>query len=112
MSNDDVLSLINKVDEFTELHEFMDDEDLDEALSIVVKLISHPEIPATRAIPLIVRLQAISAKMSIMASIYTTVKKGPGGSDNAYKKNVYYSTAEALNKIVDALKYSARYSVV
>lgn len=109
---EDTLSLINQIDEFVELHDFMDDKELDEALSLVVKLISHPEIPATKAIPLIVKLQAIAAKMRIMAVIYTTVKKGASGSSNAHKKNVYYSTSEALDKIVDALKYSARYGVV
>jgi hypothetical protein len=109
---EDTLSLINKIDEFVELHEFMDDADLDEALSLVVKLITKPELPSVAAIPLIVRLQAISAKMKLMAVIYQTVKKGAAGSKEAQKKNIYYTTADALDKIVDAVKYSARYGVV
>ena len=109
---EDTLSLINQIDEFTTLHEFMNDDEFDEALSLVVKLITKPEIPSSVAIPLIVKLQAIAAKMKIMAVTYQTVKKGAAGSVNAQKKNVYYSTSEALDKIVDALKYSARYGVV
>jgi hypothetical protein len=109
---EDTLSLINQVDEFIEAHEFMNDEEFDEALSLVVKLITKPEVPAAYAIPLIVKIQALAAKMRMMAVIYTTVKKGPSGSINAQKKNIYYSTSEALDKIVDALKYSARYGVV
>lgn len=112
MGREDTLSLINSIDEFVTLHDFMSDEEFDEALSIVVKLITKPEIPSTAAIPLIVKLQAISAKMRLMAVTYTTIKKGAPGSENAQKKNVYYSTSEALDKIVDALKYSARYGVV
>lgn len=109
---DATLDLINQIDEFVEAHDFMKDEDFDEALSLVVKLISHPEVPSAKAIPLIVKLQALAAKMRLMAVIYTTVKKGPSGSTNAHKKNIYYSASEALDKIVDALKYSARYGVV
>jgi hypothetical protein len=106
------LELISKIDDFVDLHEFMQDSDLDEALALVVKLITKPEVPSTVAVPLIVEVQGLAAKFSIMASIYTTIHKGSAGSENAYKKNVYYTIADALNKIVDALKYSARYGVV
>jgi hypothetical protein len=109
---EDTLSLINEIDEFMTLHDFMDDPDLDEALSIVVKLIMKPEIPSVKAVPLIVKLQAYATKFSMMASIYTTVKKGPAGSDNAKKKNVYYTAANTIDKLVDALKYSAKYNMV
>lgn len=108
----DTLSLINTIDEFRELHEFMDDPDLDDALSLVVKLLSKPDVPSVKAVPLIVRLQAYAVKFSMMASIYTTIKKGAPGSENAKKKNVYYTTANALDKLVDALKYSAKYNMI
>jgi len=90
----------------------MQDEDLDDALAAVVKLITNPAVPSAHAVALIVRLQAIAAKMSMMATVYTTLKKGPAGSDNAHKKNIYYTTAEVLNKLVDALKYTAKYNMV
>jgi hypothetical protein len=106
---EDTLSIISKIDSFVELHEFMEDEDLDEALSAIVKLTTRPDIPQAKAIPLIVKLEAIAAKMKIQAAIYTTIKKGSSGTPNAHKKNIYYSTSEALSKLVDALKYSARY---
>ena len=106
------LELVGKIDEFMSLHEFMSDDELDEALAMVVKLIARPEVPSAAAVPLIVKLQAIAAKLSIMATIYTTIHKGPSGSQNAQKKAVYYTAADSLNKIVDALKYSAKYNMV
>jgi hypothetical protein len=109
---EDTLSLINEIDEFMALHEFMNDPDLDAAMSIVVKLIMKPEVPSVKAVPLIVKLQAYASKFSMMASIYTTVKKGAPGSENAKKKNVYYSAANTMDKLVDALKYSAKYNMV
>lgn len=112
MANDNTLALVGQIDEFMNLHEFMKDDDLDEAMSMVVKLISKPEVPSVLAVPLIVKLQAMSAKFSLMATIYTTIQKGQSGTPNFYKKNVYYTAAEAINKIVDALKYSAKYNMV
>jgi hypothetical protein len=112
MASDNTLELVGRIDEFMQLHEFMNDDDLDEAMSMVIKLISKPEVPSVLAVPLIVKLQAIAAKFSLMATIYTTIQKGPSGSPNAMKKNVYYTAADAINKIVDALKYSAKYNMV
>jgi hypothetical protein len=106
---DDTISVIENIDDLMALHDFMQDDDLDKALSSVVKLIANPEIPSAKAIPLIVKLEAIAAKMKIQASIYTTIKKGASGSENAQKKNIYYSASDAISKVVDALKYSARY---
>ncbi len=50
------LDYINKITEFNDLHEFMNDEDLDEALAIVVKLLMKPDVPAMQAISLITKL--------------------------------------------------------
>jgi len=112
MASDNTLELVGQIDEFMKLHEFMTDDDLDEAMAMVVKLISKPEVPSVLAVPLIVKLQAMAAKFSLMATIYTTIKKGPPGSPSAQKKNVYYTAADSINKIVDALKYSAKYNMV
>ena len=70
----------------------MNDEHLTEVLGLIVKLISQPDIPATAAIPLIVNLEAMSAKFAMQASYYTNVNK----SDRA-KKNLYYSIVDATH---------------
>lgn len=96
------LELVSKVQQFVDMHEFMGDDDLDTALGYVVKLISKPDVPAAKAPELIVQLQAISAKMGMLASYYTNLEK------DSRKKNVYYSMRDNLNALVDALKYVAR----
>lgn len=53
----------------------------------------------------------MSAKFGVMATWYTTVQKGPAGSSNNIKKNVYYTMKDSLDKLVDALKYVARYNL-
>lgn len=108
MADENTLELISKVTEFNDLSEFMKDEQLDMALARVVKLMMKAEVPASVAPRLIVELQALSTKFALLAAYYSTVAKGPSGSVNANKKNIYYSTKEAINALVDALKYSAR----
>lgn len=105
------LELISQVTEFNDMHDFMDDTDLDEALALIVKIMMKPDIPSIQAVALIGKLQAMSAKFAVLATYYTTVGKGPTGSINNTKKNVYYTMKESLDKIVDALKYLARYNL-
>lgn len=102
------LDYISKITEFNDLHEFMKDEDLDEALAIIVKVLMKPDIPAMQAIALITKLQAMSAKFQILATWYTTVAKGPSGSVNHTKKNVYYTMSDTIDKLVGALKYTTK----
>jgi hypothetical protein len=94
---------IDMVNGLSEIADFMGDEDLTSALTMVAKLIVRPDIPITVATIEIVRLQAIAAKMSLRATWMVNVEKG----DRA-KKNIYFTAAEAINDLVSALKYIAR----
>jgi hypothetical protein len=97
------LELVNEVAEFSDISELMDDKELTEALAIIVKLMMSPDVPAQKAISLIVKLEAYAAKFKMLASYYTNVKK-----DDRARKNLYYSANEAVQRLVDSLKYSAK----
>ena len=94
---------LEMVNGLAEIAEFMDDEELTMALSMIAKLIIKPDIPAPVASLEIVRLQAIAAKMSFKATWMANVDK-----NNRAKKNIYYTAAEAINDLVSALKYIMR----
>ena len=94
---------IEQVNGLAEIAEFMQDEELTAALTMVAKLILKPDIPLNVATVEIVRLQAIATKMSFKATWMTNVEKG----DRA-KKNIYYTAAESINELVAALKYITR----
>lgn len=110
MEDKNSLELIGIITEFNDLHEFMKDDQLDRALAIVVKLLMNPDVPAAKAPLLIIELQAMSTKFAIMASVYSTIAKDKAGTVNNNKKNIYYSLKEAIDKLVDALKYVVRYN--
>lgn len=103
---DNIFETISHVSEFNELSAYMKDPDLDEALSLVIKLIMKPDVPAAKAPELIVRLQALSAKFAMLKRYYMTFEKG---TEASIKKNTYASMTDAVDKIVDSLKYIARY---
>jgi hypothetical protein len=94
------LEMINGL---AEIAEFMEDEELNIALTMIAKLIIKPDIPMPVAAIEIVRLQAIAGKLALKATWMANVDK-----NNRAKKNIYYTAAEAVNNLVSALKYIMR----
>ncbi len=94
---------LEQLNDLSDIAEFMQDEDLTTALTMIAKLIIKPDIPIQVATLEIVRLQAIAAKLALKATWMANVDKSNRG-----KKNIYYTAAEAVNNLVSALKYMTR----
>lgn len=94
------MTTLENVQELKDLNDKIGDPDLEEALNILLKLISKPDIPHTALGPTIVKLQAISGKLKMMASVETHIYK----SDRA-RKNLLYSMCDVIDANVQALKY-------
>lgn len=91
---------IDKVNGLAEIADFMQDEELTQALTTIAKLIIKPDIPMQVATIEIVRLQAIAAKMAFKATWMVNVEKG-----QREKKNIYFTAHQAITDLVSALKY-------
>jgi hypothetical protein len=94
---------LEMVNGLSEIADYMQDEELTQALTFIAKLIIKPDVPLAVATVEIVRLQAIAAKMAFKATWMTNVDKSDRG-----KKNIYYTAAESINSLVSALKYITR----
>jgi hypothetical protein len=94
---------LDQINGLAEIAEFMEDEELTIALTMIAKLIIKPDIPMPVAAIEIVRLQAIAGKLALKATWMANVDK-----NNRAKKNIYYTAAEAVNNLVSALKYIMR----
>jgi len=94
---------LEQLNDLADIAEFMQDEDLTTALTMIAKLIIKPDIPIQVATLEIVRLQAIAAKLALKATWMANVDKSNRG-----KKNIYYTAAESVNNLVSALKYITR----
>lgn len=108
---DNTRELVSIITVYNDIHEFMEDDKLDKALDYVVKLMEKPDVPSSKAPALIVELQALSTHFAVQAAKYATIAAGPARSDAAHKKNLYFSVKEAINRLVDALKYAAKSGV-
>lgn len=93
-------STLEEINDLYNIAEYMNDVELTKALEFIAKLILKPDIPLSVASMEIVRMQAIAAKLSLQARWMTNVDKG-----NTAKKNLYYTTAAELDKVVASLKY-------
>jgi len=102
-NNEQSKTTLDMINGLSEISDYMNDEELTIALTMIAKLIIKPDIPPQVASLEIVRLQAIAAKMSFRATWMTNVDK-----TNRGKKNIYYTAAEAINDLVSALKYIMR----
>ena len=91
---------LEQLNDLADIAEYMEDEDLTTALTMIAKLIIKPDIPIQVATLEIVRLQAIAAKLALKATWMANVDKSNRG-----KKNIYYTAAESVNNLVSALKY-------
>jgi predicted S18 family serine protease len=94
---------IEMVNGLAEIADYMEDEELTQALTFIAKVIIKPDIPLNVATIEIVRLQAIAAKMAFKATWMANVDK----TDRS-RKNLYYTAAESINSLVSALKYITR----
>jgi len=104
---DQPLELISEVTEFNDLHDFMEDEQLDRALHLVVKLyLEKGRMNPAQAAALIVELQALATKFAVLGTYYMTI--GKKGAEETHKKNVYMTLKDSITKLVDSLKYVSK----
>src|SRR5688500_10789847 len=82
------LELVSQITEFNDLHEFMEDEEVDRVLHLVVKLLVNKGSVTPQLAPkLIVELQTLATKFAILGTYYQSI--GKGGTKETHKKNVY-----------------------
>jgi hypothetical protein len=91
---------IDMVNGLSQISDYMNDEELDHALTMISKLILKPDVPLSVATIEIVRLQAIAAKMAFRATWMANVDK-----DDRAKKNLYFTAASEIDKLVNSLKF-------
>lgn len=104
MSDNPLTTISNQYD-LMQMAEFMNDPELNQALEFIIKIIANPMMDGNKAPKYIVLCQAWAAKFSLQAAVYTTLKRDKAGTDNNYKKNIYYAAADNMDKIAAALKY-------
>lgn len=105
--SENALELVSQVTELNDLHEFMEDDELDRALHCVIKLyMEKGKLNPVQASALIVELQALATKFALLGTYYMTI--GKKGTVETHKKNVYFTLKDSITKLVDSLKYVSK----
>lgn len=101
----EIKDLIVKVDEINTVSEFLNDDDINEALALIVYLIGNPKIPPRTAGEYIVKLTSIYAKCKLQIRVYMSLDKS---AENNVKKNVLMTLSDVILELVQALKIVAK----
>lgn len=99
---------VGKIREFHALHSFLGDEDFTQMLDLSLRCLSQPPKSAENARNLLMKFQAASVKFNTLAIFYTTLRKGRAGTEDNYRKNMYYAMADQCDKMAQSLKYIVR----
>jgi hypothetical protein len=110
MSEEDrsISEIISDVTEFMEIETHFGDQDVDEALGTIIKLISKPNVPPAVAAPLIVKLQALSSKFALQAKVHMIYGIEESKEDKSKTKNTLMTLSSEMEKLSNALKYLVR----
>lgn len=101
------LEWISQITELNDIHEFMQDPAVDQAMGYLIKIyMKEGLVPPAKVPQLIVELQALAGICALKAKYFTVFEKG---GENSKRKNVYYTIENALDNLVNSLKYSARF---
>lgn len=100
-----IAEMISEVTELNEISLYFKDEDIDEAMATIIRLISKPNVPAHVAAPLVVKLQALSSKFSLIAKYYMLPYGEENKEEKSKKKNTLMTLSAELEKLANALKY-------
>jgi len=97
--------IISDVTELNEMSLYLMDEDVDEAMATVIKLVAKPNVPANVAAPLVVKLQALSTKFALQAKYYMLYGSVETKEEKTRKKNTMMTLSAELEKLANAVKY-------
>jgi hypothetical protein len=108
MTEYEPLGYLSTIQDLVDLNDFMEDEDFGEACNLALKCIAKPDLPPAAARKALVQMQGYAFKFRMMGQAFMTIKKGPGGSPQNNKKNVYFSVSEQCHELAQTLKYIAK----
>lgn len=104
------LEYISNIQDLMDLHEFINDRDLAEAMDLAVKCIAKPDMPPVVARSALLKMQGLAFQFRMQAATYTYIHKGRAGSEENVKKNVYFAASEQCNAMAQTLKYLVKES--
>lgn len=99
------MEYISNIQDLVDLHDFMNDPRLTEAMELAVKCAAKPDMPPAVARNAMLKMQGLAFQFRMQAATYTYVNTGKAGTEQNVKKNVYFAVAEQCHEMAQTLKY-------
>lgn len=99
------LDYLSNLQDLMDLHEFMDNAELAEAMNLAVKCIAKPDMPPATARTALLKMQGFAFQFRMQAAVFTYIHKGKAGTDENVKKNIYFAASEQCHEMAQTLKY-------
>lgn len=99
------LEYISNLQDLMDLNEFMDNDDLAEAMELAVKCIAKPDMPPSVARTALLKMQGFAFQFRMQAAVYTYIHKNKAGTEENVRKNVYFAASEQCHAMAQTLKY-------
>jgi hypothetical protein len=101
----DTLEYLSSLQDLMDLHEFMQDPELGNAMDLAIKCIAKPDMPPAVARHALLKMQGLAFRFRMQAATYTYIHKGKAGTDENVKKNIYFAASEQCHELAQTLKY-------
>lgn len=104
----DALEHLSKMQDLVDLAEFMDDDDIANAMDLALKCVAKPNIPVATARKALLQMQGYAFEFKSRGLKYIALDSVKSGTDGYRKKSVYLSLSEQCHELAQTLKYLAR----
>lgn len=102
------IEAVSDIQDFIDLHEVVEDEELQTAIGIALKCIVKPDIPVATAKKVMLQMQGYAFKFKMQGLVYMQIHKGAAATKENIKKNAYFYASEQCHELAQTLKYLSR----
>lgn len=106
-TKEELLELVSNVSEINNISEELNDELVDEALGIIIRLTMNDDVTPGAAAKLVVKTSAMSQQFKMRAKNFMYFETS-ASQDKKARKGIYMSLHESLEALSNALKYIAK----
>lgn len=102
------LGAVSEIQDFVDLHNVVEDEELQNAIDIALRMIANPNVSHATARKAMLQMQGYAFKFKMQGLVYMQIHKGAAATKENIKKNAYFYASEQCHELAQTLKYLAR----
>lgn len=102
------LEYLSEVQDMIDLHEYLGEDSVAEAIDLALKCIAKPNVPPAEARKALILFQAFALKFEMQGYVYMQIRPGKTGSIENAKKNVYFKLSKQCHEMAQTLKYLSK----